>query len=93
MQILSILSLTIIVFSWPLVTGLLARKLGRKFWFWFFAGVPLPFIAVAILLFIPHKLKRSGLRPVERENTVNHLFSNEHEKNIIGSEAPYSATA
>jgi len=93
MQILSILSLTIIACSWPLATGLLARKLGRKFWFWFFAGLPLPFIAVAILLFVPHKLKRSGLRPVERETTINPLFTKEQEKNLIGTGASYSATA
>lgn len=90
MQILSAISLTIIVFSWPLATGILAKKLGRNFWFWFFAGVPLPFIAVAILLFIPHKLKRSGLRPVERENQVNNNFK---DKKIIGQKTHYSATA
>ena len=39
--------------SIPYITGRLAKRLGRKFWSWFFIGTILPVIATIILCFLP----------------------------------------
>jgi hypothetical protein len=53
MEFLIALPIIALPFFFPVVTGLMAKSLGRKFWFWFFMGVPLPFVACIILLCLP----------------------------------------
>jgi len=45
----------LIVFFFPVLTGFMAQSMGRKFWPWFFLGIPLPFVANIILLCLPIK--------------------------------------
>ena len=61
----------------PTMAGLMAISFGRKFWPWFFIGIPLPMIANVILLCLPDKIKKKpALQPVplENENLFDHLF-------------------
>jgi hypothetical protein len=55
MEVVIALPLLAIPFIIPFITGIMARTYGRKFWPWFFLGLPLPFIACAILLCLPDK--------------------------------------
>ena len=81
MEVLLALPIIMIPFFWPIITGLMAQSFGRKFWFWFFVGIPLPFIATIILLFLPDKRKtniNTGSKnnsPVSNEELFNHLTS------------------
>ena len=96
MEVLFALPIILIPFFWPVVTGLVARGYGRKFWTWFFLGIPLPFIAVIILLFLPDKLVRNAaaeLQPVENEKIFDHLFLEEKEYKIGDPGTPLSARA
>jgi hypothetical protein len=45
--------LSLMVFSPPLLSALMARQFGRSFRRWFFIGCILPFIANIILFFLP----------------------------------------
>ena len=49
----------IILFFFPLLTGSMARSMGRKFWPWFLLGIPLPFVANIILLCLPEKKNKN----------------------------------
>lgn len=81
MEVLLALLIILIPFFWPILTGLMAQSFGRKFWFWFFVGIPLPFIAAVILLFLPDKRKQKmgteskNNRPVANAELFNHLTS------------------
>jgi len=61
MEVLIALPIVALPFFFPVVTGLMAKSLGRKFWFWFLLGFPLPFVACVILLCLP-------VRHVENRN-------------------------
>jgi hypothetical protein len=61
MEVIAGLVIVSIPFIFPLITGLMAKSLGRKFWLWFWLGLPLPFIACVILLCLP-------VRRIEKEN-------------------------
>lgn len=79
MEVLFALPIILIPFFWPVVTGLMAQSFGRKFWFWFFVGIPLPFIGAIILLFLPDKRKKvknvanMEVTPVTNDEIFNHL--------------------
>ena len=38
-----------------IVAGILAKSMGRKFWFWFFISFLIPIISLIILLFLDDK--------------------------------------
>lgn len=46
------LGLTAII-SFPLMSALFARSMGRRFWVWFAIGCVLPVISGAIIFFLP----------------------------------------
>lgn len=53
-EILLVLLLPIILLP-QIAAGLLARQLGRKFWFWFSISFVLPIISLMILLLLKEK--------------------------------------
>ena len=55
MEFLIALPLLFLLFFFPILTGAMAKSLGRKFWPWFLLGIPLPFVAAIILLCLPLK--------------------------------------
>ena len=61
----------------PVATGLMAKNFGRKFWPWFFLGIPLPFIANIILLCLPDKSKKTQEKqtviPVKTTDSINNF--------------------
>jgi hypothetical protein len=50
-EILLVLLLPIILLP-QIAAGLLARQLGRKFWFWFWISFVLPIVSLMILLML-----------------------------------------
>jgi hypothetical protein len=58
MEVIIAIPLLMIPLFWPVVTGLMAISFGRKFWPWFFIGIPLPFVGAIILLCLPDKRKK-----------------------------------
>lgn len=79
MEVVIALPLLVLPFFFPLLTGFMAKSLGRKFWPWFFLGIPLPFVASIILLCLPVKRKKSvpAVNPVTNEELFDHLFGKE----------------
>jgi len=55
MEFLIAIALVFLSLFFPLLTGFMAKSMGRKFWPWFLLGIPLPFIANIILLCMPIK--------------------------------------
>nr|WP_068886809.1 hypothetical protein [Pedobacter panaciterrae] len=43
-----------------IVAGILAKSMGRKFWFWFFISFLIPIISLIVLLFLEDKSEKSG---------------------------------
>jgi|GEM_PF-3745098 len=43
----------------PLLSGIMAKTFGRKFWTWYLIGIPLPLISSIILLCLPDKQKET----------------------------------
>jgi hypothetical protein len=65
MKLITLLGLLPVLLFFPVTTGFVAMSLRRKFWFWFLAGISLPFLALVILLCLPlrtGKRKRNGNR-------------------------------
>jgi hypothetical protein len=58
MELILAIPLLMIPLFWPVVTGLMAISFGRKFWPWFYVGIPLPLVACIILLCLPDKRKK-----------------------------------
>jgi hypothetical protein len=63
MEVLFALPLLFIPLIMPFIAGQMAKCFGRKFWPWFFIGIPLPFIANIILFCLPDKSKK---QPAEK---------------------------
>ncbi|CAN5463101.1 hypothetical protein BH11BAC2_BH11BAC2_19840 [soil metagenome] len=61
-----ILSICLMVFSPPIISGMFARSQGRRFWVWFFIGCVLPFIAVIIIFLLPEVHKELPAPPAEK---------------------------
>jgi len=94
MEFVFALPLAFTPFIIPLITGLMAKNLGRKFWPWFFIGIPLPLIANIILLCLPDKTKKIiELNVVENDELFDHLFINTHLQKTINHENSFPATA
>jgi MFS family permease len=94
MEFVFALPLLFIPLVMPLIAGQMAKSFGRKFWPWFFIGIPLPFITNIILLCLPDKTKKktNELKGVENEKISDHLFITE-ESQQNNSEKYFSATA
>ena len=58
MEVIFAIPFLLIPLLLPVTAGLMAKSFGRKFWPWFFIGIPLPFIANVILLCLPDKSKK-----------------------------------
>ncbi len=41
------------IFGIPIISGLFAQRMGRRFWVWFIIGCFLPFISAIIIFFLP----------------------------------------
>ena len=94
MEVMFAIPLILVPFFWPVLTGLMAKNFGRKFWPWFFIGIPLPFIAVVVLLFLPTKAnKKVELRAVEDDKLFDHLFTDSKEHKINNEQTHLSASA
>jgi len=79
----------------PVISGLMAKSFGRKFWPWFFVGTFLPLVTNVILLCLPDKTKKKpmNLKAVENDEIFDHLFISKRSKKINDHEGPFSATA
>jgi hypothetical protein len=60
MEVLVALPVIVVPFFFPVVTGLMAKTMGRKFWLWFWLGLLLPFVACVILLCLPVRQRAEG---------------------------------
>jgi len=79
MEVVFALPIIFIPFIMPFITGLMAKSFGRKFWPWFFIGIPLPFIANIVLLFLPDNSIK-GIRIItgtKHSNLFNHCGDDE----------------
>lgn len=43
-----------------IVAGILAKSMGRKFWFWFFISFLIPIVSLIVLLFLEDKSEQIG---------------------------------
>jgi hypothetical protein len=76
LEIILAIPLLMIPLFWPVVTGLCALRFGRKFWTWFFIGIPLPFVGAIILVCLPDKRKKDKRMLFEEKvKTDNHAIS------------------
>ena len=55
MEVLTLLPTLATLMLWPLITGIVARTFGRKFWIWFMLGFAFPFISLVVLHCLSHK--------------------------------------
>lgn len=86
--------LILVPFFWPVITGLMAMNFGRKFWPWFLIGIPLPFIAVIILLFLPAKTnKQTDEQEDENINAINLPIIDNKEYELNNNQNHLSASA
>ena len=79
MEFLFAIPVVLLPFVMPLITGVMAKSMGRKFWPWFFLGIPLPFVANVILLCLPVK-KVVSVEPVANEEIFDILFIDRSKK-------------
>lgn len=82
MEVLIAGPLLIIPLFMPMIAGLMAKSFGRKFWPWFFIGIPLPLIANIILFCLPDKSKAKELKAVGNEELFDYLFSKEDSNHV-----------
>lgn len=61
-EILAICIGLCMLLSPQIIAGLIARSMGRKFWFWFFISFLLPVISIFILLSKEDKSGRTGYK-------------------------------
>lgn len=67
--------LVMINFAFAVLSGWVASKIGKSFRFWFWLSIPLPVIALCILLCLPEK--QGKLTIIDSGEWFNHLFENE----------------
>ena len=81
MKILLTLSLVILAFLLPLVTGLIAQES----WLWFYISIPLALIAGFIVVCLPgiSEKKAGKLSPVENDEIFEHLFIRRNRRTYI----------
>jgi hypothetical protein len=56
-EILLLFMLPVILMP-QIAAGILAKQIGRKFWFWFWVSFVIPFISLIILVSIEDKSKK-----------------------------------
>ncbi|MGB4775519.1 MAG: hypothetical protein WBP45_10125 [Daejeonella sp.] len=61
MEIVLLPIVIFLLFFPQLIAGLLARSMGRKFWFWFWISFIIPVISIIILLNLEDKSTESGI--------------------------------
>lgn len=67
--------LVFINFSFAVLSGWVASEIGKSFRFWFWLSIPLPVIALCILLCLPEK--QGKLTIIDSGKLFNHLFERE----------------
>jgi hypothetical protein len=68
-----LLSLLVLVFfAFAVLSGWVASEIGKSFRFWFWLSIPLPVIALCILLCLPEK--KGKLTIIDSGELFNHLF-------------------
>lgn len=55
MELLITIPIISALMFYPLLTGLIAKTYGRRFWFWFTLGIILPFVSLVLLHCLPGK--------------------------------------
>jgi len=85
MEVVFAILILVIPFILPLITGLMAKSFGRKFWPWFFIGLPLPFVANVILLCLQDKSKKElkSIPGKTNQNIINHCGDKEIDLSAI----------
>lgn len=73
MEFVFALPLVLLPLVLPYLAGQMAKSFGRKFWPWFFLGIPLPIITHIILLCLPDKSKEKQTT-FNNQKSMNHLF-------------------
>ena len=74
----------------PFLAGQMAKGFGRKFWPWFFVGIPLPFIANIILLCLPDKSKKKETI-IKNQTPLKQIFITKESQQQTGSENHFEA--
>lgn len=64
--------LVFINFAFAVLSGWVASETGKSFRFWFWLSIPLPVIALCILLCLPEK--KGKLTIIDSGELFNHLF-------------------
>jgi hypothetical protein len=78
MELLIAIPIISALMFYPVLTGLIAKTYGRRFWFWFILGVMLPFVSLVLLHCLPGKIKRinanaQNIQPFFYKNQNNRL--------------------
>lgn len=71
MHFLFIATIVLLLSPFPFMAGYIARRFGRKPWFWFLLSIPLPLISCFILVCFPDRSMR-GI-PVETDDIFKQL--------------------
>lgn len=67
--------LVFINFAFAVLSGWVASEIGKSFRFWFWLSIPLPVVALCILLCLPEK--QGKLTIIDSGELFNHLFESE----------------
>ena len=99
MEVIFAIPVILVTLCWPVITGLAALSFGRRFWFWFFVGIPLPLIATIIVLCLPDKRQKinpivsNEMKPVSNEEIFNYLIDDAVTNKTNKNEIYFSASA
>jgi len=81
MSTLLIVVIVVIVLVIALLSGWVAKKIGRGHLFWFWISVALPVVGLCILICLPEKQGR--LIVIETGDQFSHLFSEQDSTTIL----------
>lgn len=70
-----------IYFAFAVLSGWVASEIGKSLRFWFWLSIPLPVIALCILLCLPEK--QGKLTIIDSGDLFNHLFDSEDINKIL----------
>jgi MFS family permease len=90
MEVVFALPLLFLPLVMPFIAGQMAKSFGRKFWPWFFIGIPLPFIANIIFLCLPDKSKKKETE-AKNQKSFDQLFITKESQQQTGSENHFAA--
>jgi len=82
MTLITLIVLLPVLLFFPVATGIVATTLGRKFWFWFLAGISLPFLALVILLCMPVRKQKIQAAVILKSRYTKMLFTNSKTKSL-----------